>query len=228
MAGKRDYMPKKDDDFFSFQGQMVNKVQANKAAWGIPDPAVDVLVNHRTVYEPLYYKSQNKTNRTSVDVLAHRQERKSYEKDIRAFVNAHIRFNGLISDSERLSIGVPPRDTEPSPKPKINDIPVVGLEPKGGGWIDVRCRTETDQTRDSMHKDADVIECRYVLFQVKGLPPNDPAKCPEVITSTRAHFIIKCGDENAGQRFYGFFRWANLTNPDNSGPWTNALTVVIA
>jgi hypothetical protein len=228
MAGKRDYMPKKDGNFFTFQLHLVNKVVTNKVAWGIPDPAVNVLTAHRTVYEPLYHKAQKKTGRTSTDVLAHRQKRKAYEKDIRAFVNAHIRFNDLMTASDRLSIGVPGRDPEPSPKPRIDDIPVVGLEPKGGGWIDVRCRTETDQTRDSMHLNADVIECRYVLFQSKGLPPNDPAKCPEVITSTKAHFIIKCGNENAGQRFYGFFRWANLTNPANSGSWSNALNVVIA
>jgi hypothetical protein len=123
---------------------------------------------------------------------------------------------------------VPPRDTEPSPKPKINDIPVVGLEPKGGGSIDVRCRTETDQTRDSMHRDADVIECRYVMIQVKGAPPIDPDQCSQIKTSTRAHFFIQCGVKNAGQSFYGFFRWANLTNPANSGPWSNAQTVVIA
>jgi hypothetical protein len=98
----------------------------------------------------------------------------------------------------------------------------------GGGTIEVRCRTETDQTRDSMHPEADVIECRYILIPVKGVPPNDPDQCPEVRASTKAHFFIQCGVKNAGQCFYGFFRWVNLTNPDNSGPWSNAKTVVIA
>jgi hypothetical protein len=237
MARRRYYIPLKDDEFFNFQGNLVNKVVANKTAWAIPDVAVNILVNHRTVYEPLYHKSQNKNSRTSADVFRHREERKAYEKNIRVFVNSHIRFNDLISDSERLSLGVPPRDTEPSPKPRISDIPVVGLEPKGGGWIDVRCRTETDQTRDSMQRDADVIEVRFAFLPVHPQPlPGagkrfefpSPEECPEVRTSTRAHFIIKCGETNAGLLFYGFFRWVNLTNPANSGSWSNAKTVVIA
>jgi hypothetical protein len=231
MPKRRYFIPLKDGDFFNFQGQMVNKVQAKKADWDIPDSAVDVLVNHRMVYEPLYHKSQSKNSRTTIDVVAHRRERKAYEKDIRKFVNARIRFNDLMTDSDRISIGVPARDTEPSPKPKINDIPFVGLTPLGGGWIKVTCKRETDENRPSMHDFADVIECRYTLVLIqpgvrKPWPTLDD--CKEVITSTKAHFIIKCDDKNAGQHFYGFFRWANLTNPQNSGPWSNAKTVVIA
>jgi hypothetical protein len=237
MPKRRYYIPLRDDDFFNFQGNLVNKVVANKTAWGIPDPAVDVLVNHRTVYEPLYHKSQEKRSRTSGDVFRHREERRAYEKDIRAFVNAHIRFNDLISRSERVSLGVPSRDTEPTPKPKINDIPIVGFNSMGGGTIEVRCRTETDQTRDSMQRDADVIEVRFAMLPVhpqvqpgsgKRIEFSSPDECPEVRTSTKAHFFIQCGVKNAGQCFYGFFRWANQTNPANNGPWSNAQTVVIA
>jgi len=231
MAGKRDYMPKKDDDFFNFQGSLVNKVVANKTTWAIPDAAVDALVSRRQEYEPLYHKSQVKQNRTSGDVFSHRDIRKTYEKEIREFVNAYIRYNPAITSDKKVEMSLTIRDTEPSPKPKINDIPIVGLMPLGGGWIDVRCRTETDQTRDSMHPDANVIECRYTLVPIqpgvrKPWPNLDD--CKEVITSTKAHFIIKCGDTDAGKHFYGFFRWVNLTNPANSGVWSNAKTVVIA
>jgi len=231
MAKRVYYIPRRDDDFFTFQGNLVNKVVANKAVWGIPDPAVNILTGHRSKYEPLYHKSQEKQNRTSGDVFRHREERKSYEADIRKFAKAYLMFNPLVTDTQRIEMSLTVRDTEPSPKPKINDIPFVGLEPKGGGSIDVRCRTETDQTRDSMHPDADVIECRYTMVPIqpgvrKPWPNLDD--CKEVITSTKAHFFIQCGDKNAGQSFYGFFRWANLTNPANSGPWSNALKVVIS
>jgi hypothetical protein len=237
MSGKRDYIPKKDDVFFNFQSNLVNIVVANKTTWALPEPAVNILVNHRTMYEPLYHASQNKNSRTRADVLVHRQERKSYEKDIRAFVNAHIRFNDLISDSERLSLGVMPRDTKPTPKPKISGIPIVGLEPMGGGDIEVHCRRETDQDRPSMHPDADAVEVMFAMIPTHqpaqpgsgkraGLP--SPEECTAARISTKAHFIIRCGVKNAGKRFYGFFRWGNLTNPDNSGPWSNALTLVIA
>jgi hypothetical protein len=237
MSGKRDYMPKKDDDFFNFQGNLVNKVVANKTTWSIPDAEVDALVSRRQEYEPLYHKSQVKQNRTSGDVFRHRDIRKTYEKEIREFVNAYIRYNPAITSDKKVGMSLTNPDTEPTPKPKISDIPIVGLEPKGGGDIEVYCRRETDQTRPSMHPDADVIEVRFAMLPIhqqsqpgsgkrEGLP--SPEECPEVRISTKAHFFIQCGVKNAGQTFYGFFRWVNLTNPANSGSWSNAKTVVIA
>jgi len=231
------FIPRKDDDFFNFQGSLVNKVVANKTTWAIPDAAVDALVSRRQEYEPLYHKSQVKQNRTSGDVFSHRDIRKTYEKEIREFVNAYIRYNPAITSDKKVEMSLTIRDTEPSPKPKINDIPVVYLEPKGGGDIEIYCRRETDQDRPSMHPDSDVIEVMFAMLPIHppaqpgavkrdGFP--SPEECPEVRTSTKAHFIIQCGYKNSGQRFYGFFRWVNLTNPANSGVWSNAKTVVIA
>ena len=263
MPRRRYFIPLKDSEFMSFQRQLVTKVQAKKADWGIPDSAVDVLVAHRTKYEPLYQKASGKNTRSSVDVGSHRRERKAYEKAIRAFVNAHVRFNDRMTNVDRLSIGVPPRDPKNSPKPRIDDIPFVGLTPIGGGWIRVFCKRETDEDSPSMHNFADVIECRYALLPVRpvrdaitgdvktkqnsisdtlnvsnGVRPQpiegkkfrfpSAGECPQVQISTKARFIIKCGDENAGQKFYGYFRWVNLSNPANNGSWTNGLQVVIA
>ncbi|MFH1231903.1 MAG: hypothetical protein V1709_10460 [Planctomycetota bacterium] len=228
MPKRRYFIPLKDDDFFTFQGSLVNKVVANKTAWGIPDPAVNVLVNHRTQYEPLYHKSQSKNSRTSIDVVAHRRERKAYEKDIRKFVNAHIRFNDRMTDSDRISIGVPARDIEPSPRPRIETVPAPWLMPIGGGTISVRVRVESDQSRANIHPFADAVEVRYIFVPKGAKPPNSSEDCPKVYISKKALFTISCGVENAGLTFYGSFRWVNFTSPERSGPWSNVRSAVIA
>ncbi|MFH1227322.1 MAG: hypothetical protein V1701_05400 [Planctomycetota bacterium] len=230
MARKRgsDWIPNRDDDFFSLQSNLVKKSEANKTAWGIPDSAVNPLVARRAEYEPRYHKSQEKNARTSVDVLAHRQSRKLYEKEIRVFAKAYLMFNPLVSPANKISMGLTVYDTEPSPRPVISDIPISFLEPLGGGTIKVTCRRETDQTRPSMHPDADGIECRYTFVPKREMPPKSWEDCSRTQTSKKARFIISCGVENAGHSFYGFFRWVNLTNPTNSGPWSNAQGAVIA
>ena len=127
-----DYVPRKDDDLFNFQGNLVNIVVANKVAWGISDPAVAILVNHRSVFEPLYTTAQNKKNRTSADVLAFRLERKSYETDIRAFAKAYLMFNPLVPPEERRRMGLTIPDKEPTPTAPdyvVNlDAPVLVLD----------------------------------------------------------------------------------------------------
>jgi len=230
MARKRgfEYIPNRDDDFFTFQGKLINMVVANKAAWGIPDSAITPLIDRRTKYEPLYHKSQIKNNRTSVDVAAHRQSRQLYEKEIRGFVNSYLRFNPAVSPGNKVAMALVVPDTEPSPRPAISTSPVVGFTILGGGEIKVVCKEETDQTRPSMHPAADAVECRFTLIQKGQTPPKEPDECPNVQMSKKAQFIINCGVKNAGNRFYGFFRWVNLTNPSNNGHWSNAQTVIIA
>ena len=228
MPIQKRYIPLRDDDFFNFQGNLVNIVVANKVAWGIPDAAVTALSDRRVEFEPLYHKSQDKGNRTSGDVFRHRSSRKLYEKEIRVFAKSYLMFNPLVPDEKKLAMGLTIRDIEPTPRGKITGIPMVGLKVIGGGDIEVRCRLEKDQTRPSMHPLADAIECKYILIPKGEMPPKGQEDAKKTQVSKKARFTISLGDEQAGQRFYGFFRWVNLTNPANSGPWGNAQTVVIA
>jgi len=228
MTVKKRYIPLRDDDFFNFQGNLVNIVVTNKVAWGISDSAVNPLVARRASFEPLYTTAQDKTTRNRADVLAFRQSRKLYEKEIRTFVKAYLLYNPLVTDEQRMEMALTIRDIEPTPRPKIATIPIIGLRSMGGGDIEVRARVTTDQTRFSMHPAADGIETMYTLLPVGEVPPEGHEDCKKTQVSKKARFIISAGDKNAGQRFYGFFRWANQTNPQNSGPWSPAQTVVIA
>ena len=237
MPAKRgsDWIPNQDAEFFTKQRSYVDRVDANKAVWGIPDADIQALKDLREEYEPLYKRVCIRQNRTSAQVSAHRACRKRYEKAWRAFHKQWVLNNRRIPISDLLTLVGREPDTKPTPKPKINEVPVVELIPIGGGWIKVTCRRETDEDRPSMHNDADVIECRYTFLPVHIKPVEGkkfyfptPEECQYVQNSTRARFIIKCASEGVGQKFYGYFRWVNQRNPANSGQWSDGLTVVIA
>ena len=217
----------KDSVFYAFQGNIVNIVVINAPAWGIPAPDVAALVARRAAYEPLYVKAQNKDTRTPTDVLAHRQMRKVYEKELTVFVKAWL-YNPLVTDLDRKMMGIPPRDYEPTPRGKIPTIPVVELIPIGGGDIKCSCRVTRDQTRPSKHPLADGVEVQYTWVPKGEMPPEKPEDCKNTLFSKKAQFIIHCGPGNAGETFWGFFRWVNLSVPDNSGSWSDAIKKVIA
>jgi hypothetical protein len=228
MPKQKRYIPLRDDDFFNFQGNLVNLVVANKSAWGIPDSAVNPLVARRVSFEPLYTTAQNKTTRSRADVLAHRQSRKLYEKEIRTFVKAYLLYNPLVTDEQRSEMALTIRDTEPSPHPVITDIPIVALRVIGGGDIDARCKALKDQTRPSMLSSANLIDYRYVMLEIGARPPANAEDYTKRDVSSRAKFIIRVGAQNEGKRFYAVFRWINTTKPKQEGPWSEAQTVVIA
>ena len=220
-------MPRQDKDFYPFQGNLVNIVVINAVAWGIPAPAVAALVARRAAYEPLYVKAQNKDTRTPTDVLAHRQMRQVYEKEITVFVKAWL-YSPLVTDLDRKMMGIPPRDMEPTPRGKIPTIPVVELLPIGGGDIKSSCRVTRDQTRPNRHPLADGVEVQYTWVPKGEMPPEKPEDAKHTLFSKKAQFIIHCGPGNAGETFWGFFRWANLSVPANSGQWSDAIKKVIA
>jgi hypothetical protein len=228
MAVKKRYIPVKDDDFFNFQGNLVNIVVTNAAGWGIPAPAVAALVARRAEFEPLYTTAQNKTTRRRADVVAFRQSRKLYEKEIRNFVKAWLINNPLVTDEQRSEMALTIRDTEPSPHPVITDIPIVALRVIGGGDIEARVKALKDQTRPSMHPAANLIDYRYVMLEIGDLPPANPEDYTKRDVSSRAKFIIRVGAQNEGKRFYAVARWVNTTKPKQEGPWSEAITVVIA
>ena len=224
---KRDFVPTRNADFYTWEGNLCDMTSTNKTAWHVADTAATALLAQQVIYEPLFEAIANKGNRTSGDVLAHKEGRATYEKYLRAFVKEHLEFNSNITDDERRQLGLNVRKAR-SPKSAITIAPIVGLKSMVGGEIDVVCRVEHDQTRGSMHPDATAVECKYVAIPVGDMPPDDPDATMKTESSKKAHFIIKAGPKNVGLRFYGFFRWANESNKANSGPWGNAQSVIIA
>ena len=228
MAKRVDWIPTGNDNFYNKQRAYFDRIVANKVAWGIPDGAIAPLLALQAEYEPLYWKIQDKRARTSGDVTAHRDCRERYEKAWRAFHKERVAGNSLIPKSELSILVGKERDTEPSPGPVITDIPVVALRAQGGAEIEVRCQTTKDATRYSMHPAANLIEYRFAIVEPGDIPPVDAEDYPKKDVSSRAKFILKLGTKNTGKRFYGLFRWVNTHRPKQEGPWTEAISVVIA
>ena len=228
MAKKVDWIPKRDDDFYNKQKSYLELVVANKLAWGIPDTAIDPLLDLQTEYVPLYETVQDKKNRTGADVAAHRDCRKRYQTALRAFHKEWVVNNSKISVADKVILVGKERDTEPSPGPVITDIPVVALRAQGGAEIEVRVQTTRDATRYSMHPAANLIEYRFAIVEPGDIPPVDAEDYPKKDVSSRAKFIVKLGTKNTGKRFYGLFRWVNTKRPKQEGPWSEATSVVIA
>lgn len=228
MTMRADWIPTLIALFFGKQRSYFARIVANKVAWGIPDAAIAPLLVLQAEYEPLYWKIEDKRTRTSADVTAHTDCRKRYTAAWRAFHKERVIANSLIPKSELSILVGKERDTKPTRRGKISGFPYMNLKAVGGGSIEFRAQVEKDATRPSMHPLADAVECRYTLVPKGEMPPDDPEAMPKTMESKKALFTIHCGVKNAGDSFWGFFRWVNLTTPENSGDWTRALQVVLS
>ncbi len=109
---------------------------------------------------------------------------------------------------------------------EIKTVPFVNLLPESSATIEITCRVEKDNTRASLHKDADLIEACYKIGD-KADEPTTPADCTTTITFTRAKFRLKLDLANATKRIFMYVRWKNTVDVEKSSGWSRMENAVI-
>ena len=102
----RDYIPRPNVDFNEFQVRLVKAVVTNALSWKIPADEVATLQTDSAKQADYFKAISNKNNRTKTQVEEHDQFRKTFEADLRLFVNSYLRSNKNVSTSEATGMGI--------------------------------------------------------------------------------------------------------------------------
>lgn len=227
MSKGKDYIPSKNADFNTFQQNLVTLVTANSVAWNIDAAKVTALTAAQTVYQPLYNAISNPNTRTKAATAAHKAGRKVYEKTLRAFVKENLVYNSSISIEEkaelRINTGVPHGGSRPA----ITTEPVLILQALPGAYLKITCRVESDESRPSIHPDADGMELKFSIGTPPPNPYNTERDFPFTLFSSKASFTQETNTEQIGQRVYAIARWKNNTDNTKSGPWCPVQNVML-
>lgn len=199
-----------------------------------------------TLY-PKYIDANQSTKTVKEDVAV-------FMKSFRLFANPlldKMASSGaaITADGNALNFVVN-RDTSPTPRGKINDVPYVQITPLGLGEVRVRVRTSEDASRASRHPLADGVEFKYVIVDNAPVVTNPvpapgsdtgsnetrtggtgrillPEDCPNTVVSKKALSNLTLGSAASGKRLNCYARWVNLSNPANNGPWTQLMQTVV-
>lgn len=210
--------------FFTFQEELNKAITLRGTAdWNIPAAKVEELDAQCQAYAPLYNAIKKRNNRTPVQVWAHTDGREKLEKYIEGFANQFLIGNMLISTADLNALGFNRRSKVRKERGKIELEVMAKLEALSSSRMQFICRTESDENRPSIPKDADSVQVAYSI----GTEPKTANDCTNREFSTRAKFILQLEPETAGQRLYAFTRWYNFSNPKKSGPWSDMLSTII-
>lgn len=194
--------------------------------------------NRRVLWRDTLYPQYSNANTSTKVVKANVQ---LFMKGFRTFANPLLNRMAVSPNvrpaDEQVFRFVANRDTTPTGRGKINDLPHPLLQAIGGGEVKIKVRTLSDATRASRHPLADAVEVRWVVLApaaagsgtpTPGTPssaavviPEVPDNCPNVFTSRKAFFTLATGPASKNKNLYCFFRWINTVTPANSGPWSN-------
>ena len=134
-------------------------------------------------------------------------------------------FNSLITDQQKIEMGLNVSSGSHTPRPAIKTVPNVSLKPLSGGAVAVECRVEGDSSRPSIHPDADIVEVR---FKIGEPAPNNVRETNEIYNSTKGSFTLKLGQESVLKPLFVFARWVNSSDNSKSGMWSSISTVAIS
>jgi hypothetical protein len=239
-------IPEKDSDFDQYLQNtntynLAGSPVTNGARLGLAPAEISTWTTYRDQWVIIYPQYTNANTRTKT-ITNQKNTLKASFKEFAMPLLDRIAASSAIAEEDRSVYNLPLRDTTPTPRGVIADVPYVNLKAAGGGMIEVRVRTTADASRASRHPLADAVEVRYKIVSQSGgvnvpqplpgssndtTPPATAADCPNTATSKKALFRIEAGQAHSGKKIYCFVRWANLSNPANSGPWSEVIQAVI-
>lgn len=214
-----DILPNQDAKFDNFQSNLVSIVTTNATAWGITTGEIDALTDAQTPWTDTWLVAKVKTNRTSAQIKAKDDARKAYSAVLRPFIQTRIQLNPLLTDADKLTCGIKPRDTVRTRIPAPNATPQITLLNGAGNSMSLYFSPPRGEDGSSSRGKPKGVAAIKLAVQMGGDAPNSPEDCRNTLTLTRSPKRFSSDPGKAGQSIYVFGCWLNAKGEE--GPWSS-------
>ncbi|MHB9140806.1 MAG: hypothetical protein ACYC25_02905 [Paludibacter sp.] len=217
-----DYISKNDADMNVWQGNLIEIVEPNLTAWGIPIEDFTTVKSKQTIWVNAFNKASNKQNRTAADVLAKDEAGADYKKTIRAFVGQWLANNSKVTDADRTRMGLTVKTGTHTATPVPTTSPI--------GIIDFSVRLQhsihfsDEASARSKAKPEGVHGCE-IYMKVDGDAPKDALELTYVATDTASPYVQKFDGSKVGKPVYYWLRWVNTRG--EAGPWSSTVSAMV-
>ncbi|MDR1505637.1 MAG: hypothetical protein LBI67_00895 [Treponema sp.] len=214
----KDYVPDKDaafDTFFKNLCQYVNaKCTGQDPEWThIPAGSLTALNGAYADWYTAYAVTVKP--HTKVDTEAKNDAKAAGKAVIRPFVNQFLRFPP-VTNEDRTAMGIPNKDTKPSPVQPPEEGPSYSIMQMGPGALGIVYRNGDKGKRGSKPKGMTGAEVHY---GVPSAPPEDQEELPGMVWATRVPHVIRFREADRGKRAYFALKWSTRREKCES-PWS--------
>jgi hypothetical protein len=161
------------------------------------------------------------TNAGSVDRLARRELAVSISKQIRKFVNTHLRYNEAMTDDDRKQLGLSIPDTKRTAEADPDEFPEI--EVNTSILRQIGCRFINREHRTAKPRHVHGIELLYGFIPAEETPSF--RHLADSLFSTRSFTKIRFSEEQRGLHLGLCARYEN--NTGGKGPFGPIITVFI-
>jgi hypothetical protein len=207
----KDYIPSNDDQFLDWAKNLYNYALANFARWEVPSPAAPLgglLGAYITALA-----AAKKPNRGRVDVLVKNEAKAALKKAIRIYVKAYLINNPLVTDEDKLAMGLPIHKKTKSPVPVPTTAPRLEFDTRTRRRIVIGYKDEGSERRgkpEHVHG----IEIRWAILDA---PPANIVELTNSSFDTDPPLILDFEEYQRGKRVYLCGRW-EIRREGEKGP----------
>jgi len=222
-----DYIPPKDSEFNDFQDDLFDAIDDHQPGtanpWGYPQQRVNTMSTKKNRWDAAWAIAKNEHNRTEGDVEEKDEARLEYEADIRDFVNQWLAFNDLITDEERIEMGLHVRDTTPSTINVVNYAPSGSVDNIKPLFQTIRIQNPTTPDTQAMPK-AHRVEVQTFIGAANTL------ETAMVFTTYRisGRFLVRISFTAADRGKTVYYRLRYINRKGDAGPFSAIFNSVIA
>jgi hypothetical protein len=216
-----DFVPRRELEFFDWQGVLMGNASTRYKVWGIPDDTWKNLLALQTDYQNKHAVADNPETRTASAIERRKLAREAYEGELRIVIKGYITYNPVVSDDERKDLRLPVHDTKPTPAPKPHSSPWYKIDSSTICMLRVLFR---DMEKSTKAKPDGVLGAQ-VSWAILDVPPTSERELTHTKLVTHSPFEVEFDVSERGKTVYFCLRWESTRG--EVGPISEIISAII-
>jgi hypothetical protein len=217
----QDYIPRREVNFNTWQDVFLTYLLANCVRFGLTTALIDPLITLQIAWRDAWTAATSPATRTKATIKAKDEAMKAYKAAIRKFVKTHLTWNDAVTDPDRDDLGLPIRDTQPTPAEIPQDVPEHEVRMSIARRLAFLLRA-AGATGFGKPRGRHGIEMRHALLDA---PPTEIEQLIHSEFTTTHTLTLDFRESERGKTLYYIFRWENTRG--QKGPWTEIFHAIV-
>jgi hypothetical protein len=221
MAQNHDYIPWNDVELLTFAKTLYAYALSNYSRWTVPTPQTSLEIPI-TSYETAL-AAYAAPNHGKVDTLAKNNAKKALTSALRVYVQGYLARNPGVAAGDKEQMGLPVRDTTPTPHPAPDTKPETEAVPSGKGQHTVTAINPHSQKKDKPPFVTGVAFAHRI--REPDAPKSAAADMPSEF-QTGAVRVFQWQESEYGKVVD--YATAYEAGGGKRGPWSDVVSVIVA
>ncbi|MDR1371902.1 MAG: hypothetical protein LBJ17_02075 [Dysgonamonadaceae bacterium] len=219
---KSDYIPRKDSLFYVWVTSFFKALAAIYERIKFPFDLLESLQITGEEFRILYEKAESEETRTKISIFAKNECRKKFEKEVRHAVKEYLTSNHLVTNADRISLGIPIYKSERTPSPVAEDAPELLVDGTKLGKVSIHFYAVGSIMKKGKPEGQHGAEFGWMISETR---PKHRDELPHSAFDTNSPFTIQFDDEMRGKTLWFVARWENTRG--QKGPWSEMRDTII-